>query len=183
MASVLVLLANGFEEIEAVSIIDVLRRGGVEVVSASIDDEKVVGANGITIIANSKLEYIKTDEFDMLILPGGHDGAITLRDSDRVLKLIKEFDSAKKPIGAICAAPMALAEAGVIKNSYTCYPSYENDIGLSKFTDKHKVVVDENIITSRGPGTAICFALELVKILVGEESYNSLKSGLIADYC
>ncbi len=183
MASVLVLLANGFEEIEAVSIIDVLRRGGVEVVSASIDDEAVTGRNGITIIANSKLDYIKTDEFDMLVLPGGHDGAVTLRDSDKVLKLIKEFDSAKKPIGAICAAPMALAEAGVIKNSYTCYPSYEDEIGLSKFTDKHKVVVDENIITSKGPGTAICFALELVKILVGEESYSSLKSGLIADYC
>ncbi len=183
MASVLVPLATGFEEIEAVCIIDVLRRGGIQVTTASLGNEKVTGANGITIIANNKLQYVDANEFDMLVLPGGHDGAVAFKESEMVQKIIKDFDASKKPIGAICAAPMALAQAGVIKNSYTCYPSYEVDIGLDKFTDKHKVVIDENIMTSRGPGTAICFGLEIVKKLVGEETYLALKEGLIADYC
>lgn len=183
MASVLIPISNGFEEIEAVSIIDILRRGGIQVTTASLGDEKVTGANGITIIADNKLEYVDPEEFNMLVLPGGHDNAIALKQSVKVQEIIKQFDSSKKPIGAICAAPMALQEAGVIKNSYTCYPSYENDIGLEKFTDTKKVVIDENIITSRGPGTAICFGLEIVKILVGIETYNALKEGLIADYC
>jgi 4-methyl-5(b-hydroxyethyl)-thiazole monophosphate biosynthesis len=183
MASVLLPLTTGFEEIEAVSIIDVLRRGGILVTIASLGNEKVVGANGITITADNKLEYVDPNEFDMIVLAGGHDNAIALRESDKVQQILKDFDSANKPIGAICASPMALAKAGVIKNSYTCYPSYENDIGLEKFTDKQKVVIDENIITSRGPGTAICFGLDIVKLLVGDETYNALKTGLIAECC
>ena len=183
MASVLIPISTGFEEIEAVSIIDVLRRGGIQVTTASLGDEKVTGANGITIIANNKLEYVDASEFDMLVLTGGHDNAISLKESAKVQAIIKEFDATKKPIGAICAAPMALAEAGVIKDRYTCYPSYENDIGLEKFTDAQNVVVDQNITTSRGPGTAICFGLEIVRQLVGEDTYTELKSGLLADYC
>jgi 4-methyl-5(b-hydroxyethyl)-thiazole monophosphate biosynthesis len=183
MASVLIPIATGFEEIEAVSIIDVLRRGGIQVTTASLGDEKVTGANGITIIANNKLEYVDASEFDMLVLAGGHDNAISLKESSKVQAIIKEFDSTKKSIGAICAAPIALAEAGVIKDRYTCYPSYENDIGLEKFTDAQNVVVDQNITTSRGPGTAICFGLEIVRQLVGEDTYKELKSGLLADYC
>lgn len=183
MASVLVPLAKGFEEIEAVSIIDVLRRGGIEVVTASLDEREVTGANGITIIANNKILNVSSEDFDMIVLPGGHDGAVALKENARVQTLLKEFDASGKKIGAICAAPMALKEAGLIKNRYTCYPSYENDIGLEKFTDAQNVVVDKNIITSRGPATAICFALEIVRELVGEESYKALKSGLLADYC
>ncbi len=183
MANVLVPLATGFEEIEAVSIIDVLRRAGIGVVTASLGDREVTGANGITIIAYNELRYVDESEFDMIALPGGHDGAVSLKESPRVQEILKKFDSQKRLIGAICAAPMALAEAGVLKNSYTCYPSYEDGIGIEKFTDSKKVVVDENIVTSRGPGTAICFALAIVKELVGDESYNSLKSGLLAQYC
>lgn len=183
MASVLIPLATGFEEIEAVTIIDVLRRGGVQVTTASLDDEQVTGANGITIIANNKLKYVDANEFDMIVLPGGHNGAVSLKESSLVQKILKDFDTNKKPIGAICAAPMALAEAGVLKDRYTCYPSYENEIGVEKFTDAQNVVVDQNIITSRGPATAICFGLEIVRQLVGDETYNQLKSGLLADYC
>ncbi len=183
MASVLVPLARGFEEIEAVSIVDVLRRGGIEVVTASLDEREVTGANGITIIANNKINNVVAEEFDMIILPGGHDGAVALKENARVQTLLKEFDAQGKKVGAICAAPMALQEAGLIKNRYTCYPSYEKDIGVEKFTDAQNVVVDKNIITSRGPATAICFALEIVRELVGEESYKALKEGLLADYC
>ncbi len=183
MASVLIPISNGFEEIEAVSIIDVLRRGGIQVTTASLDDEKVTGANGITMIANNQLKYVDPNEFDMIVLAGGHDNAIHLKESELVQKILKDFDAKNRPIGAICASPMALAEAGVIKNRYTCYPSYENEIGLEKFTDAQNVVVDQNITTSRGPGTAICFGLEIVRQLVGEETYNQLKAGLLADYC
>ena len=183
MASVLVPLAKGFEEIEAVSIIDVLRRGGIEVVTASLSEREVTGANGITLIANNNIANVSSQDFDMIVLPGGHDGAVALKENTRVQTLLKEFDASGKKAGAICAAPMALKEAGLIKNRYTCYPSYENDIGLEKFTDAQNVVVDKNIITSRGPATSICFALEIVRELVGEESYKALKSGLLADYC
>ncbi len=183
MASVLVPLAKGFEEIEAVTIIDVLRRGGIEVVTASLDEREVTGANGITIIANNTINNVVSEEFDMIVLPGGHDGAVALKENARVQTLLKEFDSSGKKVGAICAAPMALNAAGLIKNRYTCYPSYEKDIGVEKFTDAQNVVVDKNIITSRGPATAVCFALEIVKELVGEETYKGLKAGLLADYC
>ncbi len=183
MASVLVPLATGFEEIEAVSIIDVLRRGGIEVVTASLDKQEVTGANGITLIANNTIGNVVSDEFDMIVLPGGHDGAVALKENAQVQALIQDFDKAGKRVGAICAAPMALQEAGVIKERYTCYPSYEEGIGKEKFTDAQNVVVDQNIITSRGPATAICFALEIVRELVGEQTYNQLKSGLLADYC
>jgi 4-methyl-5(b-hydroxyethyl)-thiazole monophosphate biosynthesis len=185
MASVLVPIANGFEEIEAVSIIDVLRRGGIEVVTASVDrgESQVTGANGITIITNNELKYVDADEFDMVVLPGGHDNAMRLRDSEEVQKILKDFDSKGKKIAAICAAPVALEKAGVIKDRYTCYPSYEEQIGVEKFTDSQNVVVDQNIITSRGPATAICFGLEIVRELVGEDTYKEIKRGLLADFC
>ncbi len=183
MASVLVPLAKGFEEIEAVTIVDVLRRGGIEVVTASLDAKEVTGANGITLVANNTIGNVIADDFDMIVLPGGHDGAVALKENAQVQALIKDFDGVGKKVGAICAAPMALQEAGVIKDRYTCYPSYEEGIGVEKFTDAQNVVVDHNVITSRGPATAICFALEIVRELVGEETYQGLKQGLLADYC
>ncbi len=183
MASVLVPISQGFEEIETVSIVDVLRRGGVQVTIASLEDEMVTGANGITIVANNRLEYVDENEFDMIVLPGGHDNAVHLKESERVQRILKSFDSQGKRVGAICAAPIALNQAGVIKDRYTCYPSYEEQIGVNKFTDNQNVVVDHNVVTSRGPGTAICFGLEIVRELVGEETYQNLKKGLLADYC
>ncbi len=183
MASVLIPLAEGFEEIEAVSIIDVLRRGGVEVTTAYLYNREVNGANGITILANTKIDDVRSEDFDMIVLPGGMPGSLNLKEDERVQKLLKEFDEKDKNIGAICAAPIALEEAGVLKEGYTCYPSYEEQIKTGGFTDAKKVVKTSNILTSRGPGTAICFALEIVKELVGEETHSQLKAGLLADYC
>jgi len=183
MAKVLVPLANGFEEIEAVTIIDVLRRGGVEVTTASLNsDEQVHGSNGITVLANTLINYVTADEFDMIVLPGGIPGAEHLRDDSRVQELLKEFNEKDKKVGAICAAPIALYSAGVLKDEYTCYPGYEQVIKGSEFKEQ-KVVESGNILTSRGPGTAMCFALEIVKELVGVETYEQLKAGLLADFC
>ncbi len=184
MAKVLVPLADGFEEIEAITIIDVLRRGGVEVTTASLNDtEKVVGSNGITVLADTLIKYVTSDGYDMIVLPGGIPGAEHLRDSQKVQELIKEFDAKDKKVGAICAAPIALYSAGVIKDDFTCYPGYDQVIKSGHFRDDKKVVESQNVMTSRGPGTAMCFALEIVKKLVSEETYSQLKAGLLADFC
>ena len=185
MSKVLVPLARGFEEIEAVSIIDVLRRADIEVQVASLDENSSVkGANGITVVSDMQIKDVHVDELDMIVLPGGVEGTYALAEDENVLRILKEMDSKGKNIGAICAAPFALNKAGVLKHNYTCYPSFEEYIREDGYMgDKAMVIEDENVMTSRGPGTAICFALEIVKKLEGEEMYESLKSGLLADYC
>lgn len=185
MSKVLVPLANGFEEIEAVSIIDVLRRAEVEVFVAALDANMLVkGANGITLQADMAIADVDVDSLDMIVLPGGWDGTHALADDATVQAILKEMDAKGKNIGAICAAPFALNKAGVLKQNYTCYPSVEEQIRLDGYQgDAAKVVSDANVMTSRGPATAICFALEIVKKLKGEDSYNMLKGGLLADFC
>lgn len=185
MKTVLVPLAKGFEEIEAVSIIDVLRRAQIDVIVASLDHIALVqGANGIVIEADVALDNVVTDILDMIILPGGVDGTYLLAENKIVQNILKEMDSSGKNIAAICAAPYALHKAGVLKQNYTCYPSFEEQIRLDGYRgDTAMVVEDANVITSRGPATAICFALEIVKKLKGEETYNALKEGLLANFC
>ncbi|HEX5670060.1 MAG TPA: DJ-1/PfpI family protein, partial [Sulfuricurvum sp.] len=107
-----------------------------------------------------------------------------LAEDDYIQSLLKEMDAKGKNIGAICAAPFALYTAGVLKEGYTCYPSVENQIKVDGYQgDKSAVVQSGNVLTSRGPGTAICFGLAIVKKLVGEKAYEGLRSGLLADYC
>ena len=182
---VLVPLAKGFEEIEAVSIIDVLRRAEIEVLIGSLDATMLVkGANGITIEADVEVKNISADSLDMIVLPGGWDGTHALADDANVQKLLREMDAKGKNIGAICAAPFALNKAGVLKERYTCYPSVEAEIDKEGYMgDKMMVVEDVNIMTSRGPATALCFALSIVKKLKGEEQFAALKKGLLANYC
>ncbi len=185
MSKVLVPLAGGFEEIEAVTIIDVLRRAEIEVLLASLNDEKAVkGANGITVLADMQVKDVDVATLDMIILPGGWDGTYALADDENVQSILKEMDAKGKNIAAICAAPFALNKAGVLKKNYTCYPSVEEQIRKDGYLgDIAKVVEDENVLTSRGPGTALCFALEIVKKLKGEETYLALKEGLLVDFC
>jgi len=185
MSSVLVPLATGFEEIEAVSIIDVLRRAEVEVLVASLGSDMLVkGANGITIQADLQVKDVCADELDMVVLPGGWDGTHALADDANVQNLLREMDAKGKNIGAICAAPFALNKAGVLKDHYTCYPSVEDQIRKEGYQgDKAMVVEDANVMTSRGPATALCFGLAIAKKLKGEATYKALKEGLLATYC
>ncbi|MEN8302749.1 MAG: DJ-1 family glyoxalase III [Campylobacterota bacterium] len=185
MSKVLVPVANGFEEIEAVTIIDVLRRAEIEVLVASLDDKALVkGANGITVETDLEVKSVSSDEIDMIILPGGWDGTYALADDENVQRILKEMDAKGKSIAAICAAPFALNAAGVLKQNFTCYPSAEEQIRLEGYQgDKSMIVEDANVMTSRGPGTSLCFALEIVKKLKGEEMYQALKEGLLATYC
>ena len=120
----------------------------------------------------------------MIVLPGGWGGTKLLAQDETVQSLLKEMDNKGKNIGAICAAPYALYTAGVLKEGYTCYPSVEDEIKVAGYQgDKSAVVQSGNIMTSRGPATAICFGLAIVKKLVGDEMYETLRGGLLADHC
>ena len=185
MPKVLVPLGNGFEEIEAVSIIDVLRRAEIEVLVASLSTELMVkGAHNILLKADVFVGDVMSQELDMIVLPGGWDGTYALADDANVQRILKEMDEQNKHIGAICAAPYALNKAGVLKEKYTCYPSVEEQIKKDGYQgEKSMVVVSQNVMTSRGPGTSLCFALEIVKKLAGQERFEALKTGMLADYC
>ena len=185
MSKVLVPLAGGFEEIEAISIIDILRRGEVEVLVASLDSNSLVkGTNGITLECDLEISNIDADELDMIVLPGGWGGTYALADDENVQRILKEMDAKGKNIGAICAAPYALNKAGVLKDKYTCYPSVEEKIQREGYMGESSMVVeDKNIMTSRGVGTALCFALEILRKLKGEEVYNNIKNGVLANHC
>lgn len=183
MATVLIPIAKGFEEIEAVALIDVLRRGGLEVRVLGVGGDEIEGAHGITLKCDGILEGISADELDMIVLPGGWGGTNILASDATVQGLLKDMDAKGKEIGAICAAPYALDRAGVLKDIFTCYPSVEEKISHPGYHPELHVVEDQNVMTSRGPGTAICFGLAIVKRFKGEAAYESIKSGLLAEQC
>ena len=179
MAKIIVPISNGFEEIEAITIIDVCRRANIEVVIAAVEELETIGAQNIKVKAECKIEDINSDDFDMIVLPGGLPNAFTLADNEKVQSLLKEFKLKNKKIGAICAAPYALHKADVLNENFTCYPSFEKKIKLDGYHENDAVVIDSDVITSRGPGTAMAFALEIVNILCDEETYISVKDGLL----
>jgi 4-methyl-5(b-hydroxyethyl)-thiazole monophosphate biosynthesis len=186
MASVLLPIAKGFEELEAVALIDVMRRGGIDVRVAYLEDELqgnlVLGANGITVQADTSIKTVISDDFDMMVLPGGWGGTYALAENARVIELLQEF-KATKVVGAMCAAPFALKKAGVLGNDYTCYPGAKEEIDHPGYRDDVKVVTDGNVMTSQGPGTAVCFGLAIVERLVGKESMQAVKDGMLLGYC
>lgn len=181
MRSVIVPLAVGFEEIEAVTVVDILRRAGVKVVLAALEDLHVKGAHGIEIKADKHFCDVEHDSFDMVVLPGGMPGAVHLAECKPLQTLLKDFDAKGKAIAAICAAPLALKRAGVLKNSYTCYPSFETKINHAGYLCEPKVVRDENITTSKGPSTSMLFALSLVEQLCSKEVMLKLQKELLLD--
>lgn len=185
MSKVLVPIATGFEEIEAVSIIDVLRRAGIEVIMGALDENMLVkGAHGIIVQCDCVITQISATQLDMIVLPGGWGATKTLASDVNVQNLLKAMNNEGKNIGAICAAPYALYMAGVLKEGYTCYPSVEDEIKVAGYKgDESDVVQTDNIMTSRGPATAICFGLAIVKKLMGDEAYHKVRGGLLADYC
>src|SRR3989338_11700711 len=164
---VLIILAEGFEEIEAVTPIDVLRRAGAEVTSAGLSGKVVSGAHGIKFEADIPLDDYR-DSPDAIILPGGMPGARNLAESKKVADFIKKMNSQKKIIGAICAAPaLALSPTGVLDGKKaTCYPGFESNFSKSVKFSQERVVTDGNVITSKGPGSALEFSVKLVEQLL-----------------
>lgn len=179
MPNVLIPLADGFEEIEALAVVDVLRRAGIEVVLAGLRTGQVVSVRKVNVIPDDTIDAVKADDFDMIILPGGQPGTTNLNADKRIKRLLKEFQAADKPIGAICAATTVLAEAGVIRGKrVTCYPSYSDKLDDAHFENK-AVVMDGNIVTSQGPGTAIEFALSVVSRLSGRHTAETIARDLL----
>ena len=151
--------------------------------NATVEDLTTIGAHNIKIQADCKIEDISSDDFDMIVLPGGLPNAFTLADNEKVQSLLKEFKLKNKKIGAICAAPYALHKADVLNENFTCYPSFENKIKIDGYHKNDAIVIDNNVITSQGPATAMIFALEIVNILCSEEIYTEVKNGLLVkDY-
>ena len=178
MKKALVILTNGVEEIEAISVIDLLRRADIDVVTSSISGEKVKGSHNITILADTQINEIKNLDFDIVILPGG-PGTKNLRDSEDVIELVKNQNSQGKYVAAICAAPTVLNKAAILSGkSITSYPSEENSFTDSSYFYKN-VVIDGNIITSRAVGTALEFALKLIEILVGKKKAQEVAEKIL----
>ena len=173
-ATVVVPLLPGFEEIEAVTIIDVLRRAELRVLVASTAPGPVRGSHDIEVAADTALAAVSADAVDMVALPGGMPGAANLARDPEVQRLIRELAAAGKPTAAVCAAPIALAAAGVHRGKrVTCYPGFEPQLEGGTLVED-RVVVDGTVVTSRGPGTALEFALALVEILRGKTARAEL---------
>jgi 4-methyl-5(b-hydroxyethyl)-thiazole monophosphate biosynthesis len=174
---VLVPLADGFEEIEAVTIVDVLRRASIEVVTAALGDPDVRGSHGILLRADARLDEVGAEQFDAVVLPGGMPGSKTLRDDERLRKIVQQAAGTGKLVAAICAAPIALEAAGVLAGRRaTSYPG--NELPSARYVEE-RVVADGSLITSRGPGTAFEFSLALVERLKGSDAANELRAGML----
>lgn len=177
---VVVFLAEGFEEIESVSVVDILRRAGIEVVSAGLSANPIKGSRGILIVADKSLDDVSPDEFDMVVLPGGLPGTANLEKDPRVIKFLEEMENQGKYLAAICAAPRVLRKAGLMKNKkITSHPSLSDQFPESHYLED-RVVVDGRIITSRGPGTALEFAFQLMDVLLGEKAVGEVNLGVLA---
>ncbi|MBR1921259.1 MAG: DJ-1/PfpI family protein [Kiritimatiellae bacterium] len=182
-AKALVVLAHGFEEVEAVTVIDVLRRGGVEVVTAALADDgpAVRGAHGMTLLADAPFAEASTDEYDAVVLPGGGEGTDNLRSSAALAERLKRQKEEGRLLCAICAAPLVLVDAGVLDDEQhvTCYPTCALD--LDRPCAGVPVVADGAVITGQAPGSAMLFALVVLQALTDEKTARKIARGMVSD--
>lgn len=180
MKKVCVLLAEGFEEIEALTVVDLLRRARIYVDTVAVADEYMVrGSHGIAVQTEDLFTEVDFDEFDMLVLPGGLPGTTNLGDHSGVRKVIRDFAEKEKYIAAICAAPTLLGNLGLLKGKrVTCYPTMEKQISGAVLTGA-PVMSDGNIITGQGVGAANEFALNLIAVLMGDEKAQEIAEAIV----
>ena len=179
MPRVLIPLAEGCEELEAVTLIDILRRAGVDVITAGLVAGPVRCSRGTVLIADTLLDDVLSQMFDMVVLPGGMPGAEHLKNDARIIALLKNMAAQNKYIAAICAAPMALHAAGLLQGkTATSFPGVLDQLPGTHRYSNGPVVVDGKIVTSRGPGTAMDFALTLVELLCGKAKCDAVKAPL-----
>ena len=180
MASVLVPLAQGCEEIEAVTIIDLLVRAGVEVITAGLEAGPVTASRGVVLVPQTTLAEALEREYDMVVLPGGMPGAVNLDNDPRIHRLLREMSDSGKFTAAICAAPRVLANAGLLSGKRaTSYPGHLDKMDLPDVEYRQESIVqDGKVITSRGPGTAMDFTLVLIEQLVGREKRDEVEAAL-----
>ena len=180
MKTIFVFLADGFEEIEAITPIDVLRRAGLNVQTVSVMDKQTVsGAHGIPVVADKMFANIHLEDAEMLLLPGGLPGATNLDAHQGLSNMIMAFASEEKPLSAICAAPLVFGNRGLLQGKKaTCYPGFESYLTGAEYTAA-LVETDGNFITAKGPGAAMDFAFAIVEKYCGIEKVNELKSGMM----
>lgn len=179
MKKVAVLFHDGFEELEALSVVDITRRANVECTMVGMDKEVVTSSHQIKISMDCVYDN-NLDDYDMIVIPGGLPGATNLRDDNRVIELVKRFNENNKFIGAICAGPIVLQKADVIANkTVTCYPGFEDELTSANYQEA-LVQVDGNIITGKGPAAALAFSYTLLEQL-GYDS-DELKEGMQYKY-
>lgn len=180
MAGVLVPLAQGFEELEAITVVDLLRRAKLEVTTASLDGLPVKGRSGCILIADTSLEQALTGDYDMVVLPGGLPGADNLNADARIHLLLQKMAAAERYTAAICAAPKVLAQAGLLRGKQaTAFPGTLEKLELPDTqVSPQAVVLDGKVITSKGPGTAIDFSLTLIELLAGRETRDRVEMSL-----
>ncbi len=179
---ILIPMATGCEELEAVTLINLFRRAGFQVITAGLEDERkpVKCARGTIIVPETTLDNALTDSYDLVVLPGGQPGTNNLMDDQRIISLVQKMQQQDRYIAAICAAPMVLGKAGVLEGkSATSYPGCLDSMGLPgvDFVED-AVVTDGKIVTSRGPGTAMDFALKLIDIIAGSDVRDQVEGGL-----
>ena len=180
MSRVGIFLADGFEEIEGLTVVDILRRAGIDISMISINGKKkVTGAHGIALDTDEDIVQCDPDKLDMLVLPGGMPGTTNLAACEKLTEALKKADQEKRGIAAICAAPSVLGDLGFLKGKKAvCYPGFENQLdGANIGTEP--VVADGKIITSRGAGAAVKFGLKLVEILVSLDASKKLADSII----
>ena len=178
---ILIPLAEGFEEIEAITVIDILRRADIEVVIASLKEGQVEGAHKIKMLPDTSMDKINQSEVDGIVLPGGFPGFENLGNDDRVLNTVRQMDKEGKYIAAICGAPSVLINAGILQGrKATINPAGKAQLEACAKYSEDRVVVDGKLITSKSPGTAMEFALKLVEVLAGEEKMKQIKAQTIA---
>lgn len=180
MAKVLVPLAQGCEELEAITIIDLLRRADIEVITAGLDEKPIRASRDVVLMPDTTLDEALKEEYDMVVLPGGGGGSDILEQDARIRELLIKMANSEKYTAAICAAPKVLASAGLLDNKQaTSYPGVIDKMDIPGMQYKEDAVVqDGKIITSRGPGTAMDFSLTLIETLVGKEIRQTVEAGL-----
>ena len=180
MKKVLVPIAPGFEEIEAITVVDILRRAGAKVTLAATAEGTIDGSRGIKIEPDTLLDSVINIEFDLICLPGGQPGTDNLKNDPRILNLLTKMFEQKKLIAAICAAPLILKKANIIKNHFlTSHPSVQSEFNSKNYLFD-RVVVDGKLITSQSPGSAMEFALKLVEILFDSNRLKKVNDGVLA---
>jgi protein deglycase len=179
MSRVAVILADGFEEVEAIAVIDVLRRAGIDTVIAGLHGGAVSSGRNVMIVPDAVIDAIRADDFDMIVLPGGQPGSDNLNADARVKELVKNFSLKGKLTGAICAAPYVLANAGILAGKRaTSYPTYKDRLSGAVY-EEMPVVVDGTVLTSRGAGTALDFGLAIVEKLAGREKALEIRDSML----
>jgi len=183
MAKALVFLASGFEEIETVTIVDVLRRAGVDVTVAGLKPNAVEGAHAMKIVPDKTIDDVAVEDFDAFVVPGGNPGYKNLRNDQRVIDMVKKAFDSNKLVAAICAGPAVLSDAGVLEGkACTIYAGMEDELRKGRGLPKEDiVVVDGNIVTSRGPATALPFALKLAEKLAGKQVAENVSKKTMAN--